>query len=49
MGEAGRREQMAKRISLIAPLAHRPFRALFAGKVILTLPCCTIHTALHEQ
>ncbi len=33
--ESGRRA--AKKIALIAPLAHRPFRALFGGKVVSNL------------
>ncbi len=32
-----RERKTAKKIALIAPLAHRPFRALFAGKVISNL------------
>lgn len=32
-----RNENMAKKVALIAPLAHRPFRALLAGKVVSNL------------
>ena len=32
-----RTENMAGKIDLLAPLAHRPFRARFAGKVISNL------------
>jgi MFS family permease len=35
--ESERGGDAAKKIALIAPLAHRPFRALFAGKVVSNL------------